>query len=139
VARDFDAFTADLDYGYDVGRMRIDWSPGRPLDAAREIRVESDRGWQNTGIDLAAGAACRFRAAGRCTIGRLPPPRDALLETEADGISLEWYRGRPVGRLLLAQWVEAPAGGGVGAAVRGCMHRSGAGLSGQTVPKATAH
>jgi len=111
-ARDFDAFTADLDYGYDVGRMRIDWSPGRPLDADREIRVESDRGWQNTGIDLAAGAACRFRAAGRCTIGRLPPPHDALLETEADGISLEWYRGRPVGRLLLAQWVEAPAGGG---------------------------
>jgi hypothetical protein len=29
------------------------------------------------------------------------------IESEADGISLRWYRGRPVGRLLVAQWVEA--------------------------------
>jgi hypothetical protein len=34
------------------------------------------------------------------------------LESEPDGISLEWYRGRPVGRLLAAQWVEKPADGG---------------------------
>jgi len=111
-ARDFDAFTADLDYGYDLARMQIDWSSGGPLDATRDIRVESDRGWQNTGIELAAGARSIWRAAGRCTIGRLPPPDATRLETEADGISLEWYRGRPVGRLLLAQWVERPAGGG---------------------------
>jgi hypothetical protein len=34
------------------------------------------------------------------------------LETEADGISLRWYRGRPLGRLLVAQWVERPDDGG---------------------------
>jgi hypothetical protein len=111
-ARDFDAFLAEIDYGYDPVRMEIDWSPGRPLAGPREIRVASDRGWQNTGIALEEGAACGFRAAGRCTIGRLPAPNDTLLETEAGGISLEWYRGRPVGRLMLAQWVEKPAGGG---------------------------
>jgi hypothetical protein len=111
VARDFDAFTADLDYGYDLARMQVDWSPGRPLDAAHEIRVAGDRGWQNTGIELAAGAGYGWRAAGRCTIGRLPAPDDVRLETEAEGISLEWYRGRPLGRLLLAQWVERPDDG----------------------------
>jgi hypothetical protein len=35
-----------------------------------------------------------------------------LLETEAGGISLRWYRGRPLGRLLVAQWVERPDDGG---------------------------
>jgi hypothetical protein len=34
------------------------------------------------------------------------------METEPDGISLDWYRGRPIGRLLAAQWVETPPGGG---------------------------
>ena len=31
------------------------------------------------------------------------------IESEADGITLRWYRGRPVGRLLAAQW-EEPGG-----------------------------
>ena len=35
-----------------------------------------------------------------------------LLESEPDGISLAWYRGRPLGRLLAAQWMEKPADGG---------------------------
>jgi hypothetical protein len=33
------------------------------------------------------------------------------LESEADGISLEWYRGQPTGRLLIGQWVERSAEG----------------------------
>ena len=111
-ARDFDAFLADVDYGYDVPRMQVEWTAGRPLTAARQIRIASDRGWQNTGIELAAGVGYGWRAAGRCTIGRLPPPADTLLETEADGISLTWYRGRPSGRLMLAQWEAEPTDGG---------------------------
>jgi hypothetical protein len=34
------------------------------------------------------------------------------LESEADGISLAWYRGRPTGRLLFSQWVPRPTDGG---------------------------
>ena len=117
-ARDFDAFTDELDYGYDADRSEIDWSPGRPLGDPRSIAVDGPRGWQNSGWSLEGGRRYSFTAAGRCAVGSLVggsagkgrEPR--RLESTADGISLRWYRGRPLGRLLVAQWVEEPPGGG---------------------------
>jgi hypothetical protein len=123
-SRDFDAFTADIDYGYDFARMAIDWSPGKPLDAPREIAVDAARGWQNSGLALAAGKRYTFKAAGRVGLGAVTDPvtdtlvvdptngRMIVLESEADGISFEWYRGRPTGRLILGQWIEKPTDGG---------------------------
>jgi hypothetical protein len=112
--RDFDAFTADLDYGYDFDRMTIDWSPGKPVDAGTpplRVVVRADRGWQNTGWGLRAGQQCRLRASGRCVVGAVGEPENpTVLESEADGISIDWYRGQPVGRLLAAQWDQTPAG-----------------------------
>jgi len=107
--RDFDALTDDLDYGYDFGRSAIDWSPGRPLDRPVRVAVRSGRGWHNTGIRLRTASRCSLRAKGRCTLGRIA---GTAIETEPDGVSLDWYRGRPIGRLLAAQWVEAPPDGG---------------------------
>lgn len=109
--RDFDAFTADLDYGYDPERMAIDFSSGPPLVGPRSLAVPATCGWHNAGVSVRAGDRCRFRASGRVGLGRLPaaaeaPPRQ--IESEADGISLEWYRGRPLGRLLVGQWQSAP-------------------------------
>ncbi|NDC53696.1 MAG: hypothetical protein EBZ74_05250 [Planctomycetia bacterium] len=106
-SRDFAAFLDDLDYGYDFDRMAVDWAPGRPLAEPHTATVAADRGWQNAGSMLAAGQACSFRATGRTTVGRAAG-RD--LESGPDGITLRWHRGRPVGRLLVAQWVE-PADG----------------------------
>ncbi len=108
-ARDFDALTDDLDYGYDFARSAVDWSPGRQLDGPARVAVAAGRGWHNTGIALRATSRCRLRAQGRCTLGRVG---DTAIETEPDGISLDWYRGRPIGRMLAAQWVETPPGGG---------------------------
>jgi len=108
-ARDFDALTDDVDYGYDFARSAIDWSPGRPLRERERIRVAADRGWQNSGVALARGRGYELRAGGRCTLGSAA---DTPIESEPDGISLDWYRGRPLGRLLAAQWVDAPADGG---------------------------
>jgi hypothetical protein len=112
--RDFDAFTDEIDYGYDFGLSGIDWAPGKPLPAQRTIAVAAKRGWQNSGWSLRKGARYSLEATGRCTIGVLegtPPAQPLPLETEADGISLRWYRGRPLGTLLVAQWVEHPEGG----------------------------
>lgn len=115
-SRDFAAFTDDVDYGYDFGRSAVDWSPGTPLATARRIEVAADRGWQNSGASLPAGRRCAISARGRVTIGALPATTTApavTLESGADGISFRWYRGRPIGRLLAAQWAE-PAEGGAG-------------------------
>jgi hypothetical protein len=116
--RDFDAFTDDLDYGYDLGRSAIEWSPGRPLVARQSAAVDGGRGWQNTGWSLERGRRYAFTAKGRCTVGFLndgesaAPREPRRLESTAAGISLRWYRGRPLGRLLVAQWLEDPPGGG---------------------------
>lgn len=108
-ARDFDAFTDEVDYGYDFARSVIDWSPGRPLTSPIRIDVHAGRGWQNAGVSLVAGGRYQLRATGRCTLGRLD---DTTITTEAEGISLEWYRSRPLGRLLVAQWQPTPVDGG---------------------------
>jgi len=113
--RDFDAFTDEIDYGYDFSRSRVDWSAGQPLTTRQEVTVASTRGWQNAGWSLRKTERYRIKATGRCAIGVLeqnPTAPSVQLETEAEGISLRWYRGRPLGRLLVAQWVEQPEDGG---------------------------
>lgn len=105
-ARDFDAFTDEIDYGFDFGRSAIDWSDGQPLARRVRVAVAADRGWQSTGVACRRGEAVEFAAVGRAGVGRAG---ETALESTADGISLCWYRGRPVGRLLLAQW-GAPDG-----------------------------
>ncbi len=107
-ARDFDAFTDEVDHGFDFARSRIDWSPGGPLAGRLQTAISADRGWQPTGVALARGDGVEFASRGRCGVGRAG---DVALESTADGISLEYYRGRPVGRLLLGQWTVPPEGG----------------------------
>jgi hypothetical protein len=113
--RDFAAFLADLDYGFDFSRSAIDWAPGKPLAGRVEIPVAADRGWQNSGWSLSQGQRCAFNATGRITVGRASRLPEAVggsrsLQATPDGISLRWVRGRPVGRLLVAQWVDLADG-----------------------------
>lgn len=107
-SRDFAAFLGDIDYGYDFDRMTIDWSPGRPLASAEQVTIAADRGWQNSGHSLTEGQRHSFTATGRALVGQASACR---LESSPDGISLHWYRCRPIGRLLLAQWAEPTDGG----------------------------
>lgn len=106
-SRDFDAFTDDIDYGYDFARSAVEWSPGEPLSMLQTVKVAADRGWQNAGVAIEKGRRYAIRAEGRVTVGAVAA---GPLESEPEGISIEWYRGRPIGRLLAAQWVE-PADG----------------------------
>jgi hypothetical protein len=114
-ARDYAAFTTEVDYGWDFSRLAIDWSPGLPLAGPVTLAVDASRGWQNTAVAAAAGRRYAFTATGRVGLGAVTDAttgKVTSLESEADGISLEWYRGRPTGRLLIGQWVERPAAGG---------------------------
>lgn len=108
--RDFDAFTDGLDYGWDFSRMAIDWTAGPSLAAPRQLIVAADRGWHNTGISLARGQRVNLSARGSVRLGTATDEATGLvtpLESEPDGITLTWYRGRPVGRLIAAQWGTA--------------------------------
>ena len=125
--QDFDAFTSEIDYGWDFSRMAIDWSPGQPLAGECVVAVNAARGWQNSGLRSAAGERIAFVATGRAGVGTITDTKTGAvtpLETEANGISLEWYRGRPLGRLLVGQWL---AGGGAGERPRFAVVADGAG------------
>jgi len=108
-AREYAAFIAEVDYGWDFARTTIDWAAGRPLVTASRGSVDAGRGWQNTGLALEPGGRCRIAATGRVTLGAVGGGATPI-ESEADGITLRWYRGRPIGRLLVSQWVERPDG-----------------------------
>ena len=109
-SRDFDAFTAGIDYGWDFSRMAIDWDTGPLCEGPQAVVVAADRGWQNSGISAAAGQRYAISARGRVGLGAVTDSATGVvtpIESEPDGITLEWYRGRPSGRLLVAQWGEA--------------------------------
>lgn len=69
------------------------------------MRVDAAHGWQNSGVRLERGRRYGVRATGRAGVGQASA---CQLETEPDGISIDWYRGRPIGRLLAAQWTDSP-------------------------------
>ncbi len=99
---------ANLEYGYDVKRTAIDFSPGEPLPPeGAVVRVAADRGWQNTGLRLEAGQAYRLDARGRYQVADRPQ----IWWSEPGGVSIRYYQGRPLGMLLGAVRPEAPSGG----------------------------
>lgn len=105
--RDFAAFADDIDYGYDFARSAIDWRSGPRLESATTLTVAADCGWQNGGNAVARGRHYAIRASGRVAVGHAA---GMVLESEPAGISIDWYRGLPLGRLLVAQWVEPENG-----------------------------
>jgi hypothetical protein len=106
LAEEWQVFVAELDYGVDVARTAIDFAPGRALpEAGAKITVAADRGWQNSGVRLEAGTAYEVRASGRFQVADRPQPWPC----EPNGVSIRYYRGRPLGILLAAVRPDEPA------------------------------
>jgi hypothetical protein len=98
-------YVTGLEYGYDVPRTAIDFTPGRdcPAEGAR-VQVAADRGWQNSGLSLTKGINYRLIASGRYQVGVQPQK----IESEPGGISIRYYQGRPLGLLLAAVRPDHP-------------------------------
>jgi hypothetical protein len=105
LAEEWKVFVADLEYGYDVPRTVIDFTPGKPLAAAgATATLAADRGWQNSGVRLEAGQTYRLRGTGRYQVADRPQ----TWWCEPNGVSIRYYRGRPLGILLAAVWPDPP-------------------------------
>ena len=107
LAEAWQVFVCDLEYGYDFTRTVLDFSPGRPIAGTSRVTVASDRGWQNSGLRLEAGATYRLRAAGRFQVAKEPKP----WWCEPNGVSIRYYHGRPLGILLAAVRPDLPVKG----------------------------
>ena len=106
LCEEWKAFVQTLEYGHDIAKGAIDFTPGAPLaDRPREAIVEAKRGWQNSGIRLTGGRPVILSASGRFTIAQT----DAPWPCEPGGVTLRYYQGRPLGILLAAIVPDDPS------------------------------
>jgi hypothetical protein len=105
LCEEWQLLVANLEYGYDVKRAAVDFSPGKPLAGKKaEITIRADRGWQNSGLRLEAGATYRLTAGGRYQVAATP----TVWWCEPNGVSIRYYQGRPLGILLAAVRPDHP-------------------------------
>jgi len=101
VWREWQWFIVNADYGYDLERESwvVPTEPMTGLPAAGgEVSVVADRGWQSSGWTLTAGHRYSVVAEGRFELAQVPQP----WLSEANGVTVRYFRGQPLGRLLAA-------------------------------------
>lgn len=95
-------FASRLDYGYDIAREAIDFPADQSglhhPDTAARTEVAADRGWQSTGLVLKRGERYELTASGRFVVGQEPDGQPWI--SEPGGITLDYYGGEPLGKLL---------------------------------------
>jgi hypothetical protein len=106
LSEEWQVFIAGLEYGYDIPRTVIDFTPGKPLPAnGAAVTIKADRGWQNSGVKLQAGVKYRLKAAGRYQVASKPK----IWWCEPGGVSIRYYQGRPLGVLLATVRPDNPS------------------------------
>ena len=106
LSEEWQVFVGNMEYGYDVTRMALDLTPGAPLESGwNVVQVDATKGWQNTGIQLASGASYEVRAKGRYQVAKEP----VIWWCEPGGVTIRYYRGRPLGTLLATVRPEQPS------------------------------
>jgi hypothetical protein len=89
----------------------IDFSKELLGSGPYDVKIAADRGWQDSGIRLRKGDKIRISAKGRFKIGNDPKP----WYSEPDGVTIEYFLGQPLGRLLaLVAAPDASGGSRVG-------------------------
>jgi hypothetical protein len=90
-------FAETIEYGHDIPRTVIEFGSSEPVPAAGKItKLRTDAGWQNSGFKLEAGQTYRIRGKGRFQIAGSDP----LWSAEPGGVTIRYWRGRPLGMLL---------------------------------------
>lgn len=91
-------FAANLCHGYDIERTAIDFKSGKLLGggSAATAEIAANRGWQPSGVQVESGQTYHITAKGRFVLAREPKP----WESEAQGVSIRYCDGRPLGMLV---------------------------------------
>lgn len=101
-------FARNLQPGYDFERAAISFAPGLPVDpgASATATIASDRGWQSSGIHVEKGNTYELVTEGTFILAEKPKP----WESTADGISFRYFKGQPLGRLVMLIRPDPDAG-----------------------------
>ena len=100
---DWNGFISDLSFGYDASRSQVVSS--EPIESivqggTTKIQLATDRGWQSTGIVVRKGSSVQLQCNGRYTIRSKAGLENAPWHSEAQGITVKYYRGHPLGCVL---------------------------------------
>jgi hypothetical protein len=96
---DWQLFVLHCDYGYDFARAAAVHLRSSELPPGGAIAtIAADRGWQSTGIRLAAGKTYTLSSSSRYQVASDPKPWPC----EPQGVTIRYHAGRPLGLLLAA-------------------------------------
>jgi hypothetical protein len=106
----WNAVLTELDYGTNPASGTLVLTPDRKLlRSAQQVVVRADGGWQASGIQVAAGSRLRIRAEGMFVVkqGQKSGEQKPWQSTPS-GVSLEYHRGQPLGKLLMTVLAPLP-------------------------------
>lgn len=106
-------FAAGIEHGFDFERAQIDFIDGTPLVGQAQTTIDSARGWQSAGVQVQAGKRYLITATGRFTLADQPKP----WVSEANGVSIRYARGRPLGQLQASVLATDVGGSPAGASM----------------------
>lgn len=99
IQEDWQIFVHDCDYGYDFARACVERKPAVSLTpSGTVVSVSTDRGWQSSGVLVEAGKSYQLHASGRFQVAG----GERSWPCEAGGVTLRYFRGKPLGMLLAA-------------------------------------
>jgi len=92
------AFVSELDYGYTSrpGLLQISKST-EEFAVESTLEIQAHLGWQATGLSVQSAQLLEVTASGEFSIASDPKPWVCY----SDGVSLEYHRGQPVGKLMM--------------------------------------
>ena len=106
VEKQWEWMVEEIEYGYDVARAKpVDVLSKRTDEGWIELTVSAERGWQATGIEVVAEQLYQIRAAGEYQIKKDEQPWIC----QPGGVTIEYYRGRPLGQLIASVKSEEDA------------------------------
>ncbi len=103
IERDWQFFVDELDYGSEAPRAALTAAEIAPEAEGIVVRLATDRSWQRTGIAIAAGQTVEFQVQGQFQVAGGQRPWNS----EGGGITIQYYRGKPLGQLTAALLVES--------------------------------
>lgn len=97
LAHEWQSFVSEADYGCVVDRTYVAPAAKRPVGAGGiKLDLQADRGWQSTGAQIEAGTTYAIHVTGRYVIRTAP----TKWESEPQGVTVHYHRGRPLGMIL---------------------------------------
>jgi hypothetical protein len=105
VEADWNGFITEFDFGFEPLRSMVSLGEQPHLGIAsisssqsKELFIDADRGWQDSGLFLERGESVEIRATGQWVISTIDP--GSPWNASPEGVTYRFYRNQPMGRLV---------------------------------------